>query len=105
MIHAALENPRLTESAVIKALMRRDAPAAVVAAVCGDSRWSARREIRIALLHNENTPPARALEFARSLPAELVREVLHDSRLAEAEKERLLNDVEEWDETPGGKGR
>src|SRR6266852_9157695 len=39
VIDAALENSRLTESAIIKALMR-DAPTALVAAVCQDSKWS-----------------------------------------------------------------
>jgi hypothetical protein len=55
VIHAALENSRLTESAVIKVLMRRDAPEAFVRAVCHHSKWSPRREIRVALLHNGKT--------------------------------------------------
>jgi hypothetical protein len=95
VIHAALANSRLTESAVIKALMRRDALAALVAGVCQDSRWSVRQEIRIALLRSGATPLDRALEFARSLPAALVREILHDSRLPAASKERLLDGLEE----------
>ncbi len=93
VIHAALENSRLTEAAVIKALMRPDAPGALVTAVCHHSKWSPRREIRIALLRNEKTPLARTLEFARSLPATLVREILHSSRLPAATKACVLDDV------------
>jgi hypothetical protein len=93
VIHAALENSRLTESAVIRALMRHDAPAAFISAVCHHSKWSPRREIRIALLRNEKTPLARAVEFARSLPAALVREILQGSRLPSATKSSLLKDV------------
>ena len=95
VIHAALENSRLTESAVIKALMRRDSPAAFVSAVCHHSRWSPRREIRIALLRNEKTPLSRALEFSRSLPPALVREILQGSHLPAATKNGLLKDVAE----------
>jgi hypothetical protein len=93
VVRAALENSRMTEAAVIGALMRHDASAALVVAVCDDSRWSVRREIRIALLGNKATPLDRALEFSRSLPAVLVREILQDSRLPTAAKERLLNDA------------
>ena len=95
VIHAALENSRLTESAVIKALMRRDAPAAFVSAVCHHAKWSPRREIRIALLRNEKTPLSRALEFSRSLPPAMVREILHGSHLPTATKKGLLKDVAE----------
>jgi hypothetical protein len=101
VIRVALQNSRLTESEVIEALMRRDSPAALVAAVCHDTKWSPRREVRVALLRNEQTPLARALEFARSLPAALVREILQDSRLPAATKSCLLNDVEGQGNDPG----
>jgi hypothetical protein len=93
VIRAALENSRLTESAVIKALMHRNAPAAFVRAVCHHGKWSPRREVRIALLRNEKTPLSRALEFSRSLPPALVREILHGSHMPEATKKGLLKDV------------
>jgi hypothetical protein len=95
VFHAALENSRLTEAYVIKALMRREAPAVFVEAVCHHAKWSSRREIRVALLRNEKTPLASALEFARSLPAGPVREILHSSRLPENVKSHLLKDVVE----------
>ena len=94
MIHTALDNPRLTEAAVFKALMKAEAPAGLVLAVCNHAKWSLRREVRIALLRNENTPLARALELARSLPAALVREVLRASRLPENIKAHLLEEMD-----------
>jgi len=67
IIHAALENPRLTEVEIIRALMRADASALLVKSACAHSKWSLRRDIRIALLRNSHTPLARVLEFAQSL--------------------------------------
>jgi hypothetical protein len=95
VIHAALENLRLTESSVVDALTRRDAPAAFVEAVCHHSKWSLRREIRIALLRNDKTPLARALEFARSLPAAQVREILQGSHLPLRTRSYLLKGLEQ----------
>ena len=95
VIHAALENSRLTEATVVKALSRRNAPPSLIAAVCRDPKWSPRREVRIALLRNENMPLPRALELARSLPPKVVREILQDSLLPAAVKGRLLNDITE----------
>lgn len=82
VVRTALENARLTEAAVVKALMRTASSAVFVEAVCRHAKWSLRREVRIALLRNEKTPLARALEYARSLSPALVRDILHNSRLS-----------------------
>jgi len=91
---AALENSRLTEAAVVKALQRPHATVAFVEAVCHHPKWSLRHEIRLALLRNPHTPLSRAQEFARRLPPALLRDVLHSSRLPEKTKAYLRKDLE-----------
>jgi len=91
---AALENSRLTEAAIVKALQRPNATAAFVEAVCHHAKWSLRHEIRLGLLRNLHTPLASALEFARRLPPPLLRDVLHTSRLPEKIKAYLRKDLE-----------
>jgi len=93
VMHAALENARLTEALVIRALMSPPASAAFVRAVCDHSKWSLRHEIRVALLRNEKTPLWRAVEFARTLPAALVREILQSSRLPANIKSRVMKEL------------
>lgn len=95
VISTALENSRLTEAAVIQALMRDNVSAKFVELVCHHPRWSVQREVRIALLRNEKTPLARALEFARSLPVTSVPEILRASRLPTHIKAHLLQDAKE----------
>lgn len=95
IVQAALENSRLTEASIIRALMRADASAALVEAVCHHAQWSLRREVRVALLRNENTPLARAAEFGRSLPVEFVQDILQASRLPENVRAYLLKDCEQ----------
>jgi len=90
----ALENPRLTEVSVVKALQKTTATPAFVEAVCRHAKWSVRGEIRIALLRNAHTPLARALEFARRLPPAQLRDILHASRLPEKIKGCLRKECE-----------
>jgi len=90
----ALENPRLSEAAIVKALLRPAATPAFVKAVCHHAKWSVRPEIRVALLRNEYTPLARALEFARRLPPAQLRDILHASRLPEKIKSYLRKGLE-----------
>jgi hypothetical protein len=90
----ALENPRLAEAGLVKALLRANALPAFVKAVCHHMKWSVRPEIRMALLRNEYTPLARALEFAKRIPAAKLRDVLHSSRLPEKIKTYLRKDLQ-----------
>jgi hypothetical protein len=85
----SLENPRLTEAAIVKALQRTTATPAFVQAVCRHGKWSVRPEIRVALLRSAHTPLAPAIEFARRIPAHQLRDILHASRLPGKTKEYL----------------
>lgn len=91
VIQAALENPRLTEALIIKALMRASCTAVLVHAVGEHAKWSLRYEIRVALLRNPKTPARLADEFARGIPPARLKEILHHSGLAETTKSRLLH--------------
>jgi hypothetical protein len=89
----AMESPRLTEAAVVKALQKPDTAPTFVAAVCHHPKWSVRPEVRFALLRHPHTPLARAIEFARHLPPAQLRDVLHASRLPEPTKAYLREDL------------
>lgn len=93
LMQAALQNSRLTEALVVKAVVRHDAPAPFIEALCHHQKWSVRREVRIALLRSDKTPLAFALQFARALPAALVREILHTSRLPASTKTYIAKEL------------
>jgi len=89
----ALENPRLTEAAIVKALQKSGATRMFVEAVSHDAKWSTRLEIRVALLRNAHTPAAKAIEFARRIPPRQLQDILHASKLPESVKEALRKAV------------
>ncbi len=90
---AALENPRVTELSVVRALQKTGASPAFVVAVSRHSKWSLRLEVQIALLRNAHTPLARAIEFARRIPPAQLRDILHASRLPEKIKAYLRKEI------------
>jgi hypothetical protein len=90
----ALENPRVTEAAVVGALHGSKATPAFVQAICRHKRWSLHPEIRIALLRSPHTPPSRALEFFRPLRPAQLRDILFNSRLPEKTKIYLQKEIE-----------
>lgn len=89
----ALENPRLTEAGVVKALQKTGASRVFVETVSHSAKWSTRLEVRIALLRNQHTPVAKAVEFAHRIPRPQLREILQASRLPESIKALILREV------------
>src|SRR3954468_426451 len=63
-VAAALDNPYLTEAWVIKAVVRKDASEILAHHVSRHQKWSVRKDVRAALLRNEFTPLANAIEFS-----------------------------------------
>lgn len=91
----ALENPRLTEAGVVRALQKTGASRALVEAVCHHAKWSVRTEVRIALLRSAYTPMTKAIEFARRISPQQLRDILHASKLPESVKRVLRKEVGE----------
>ncbi len=92
VMQIALDNGRLTEVFVVQAVLRPDAKAQLVQAAAHHPKWSYRREVRIALLRTEYLSLARTLEFSHGLPAPLLRDILHSSRLPARIKEQVLRE-------------
>jgi len=90
----ALENPRLTEPNIVRALLDDGAPAHLVLAACRHQKWRLRREVRRALLRSAHTPLAHAITIAQSLHAAEVRESLEQSRLPQNVRAYLLQQLE-----------
>jgi hypothetical protein len=90
----ALENPRLTEAVLVRALQRTSGSPAFVEAVSHHAKWSVRTEVQIALLRNAHTPIAAAIKFARRVSPRQLRDILHTSRLPEKIKAFLRKEAE-----------
>jgi hypothetical protein len=101
VIEAAVNNPFLTEVLVVKAVMSEKAAGALVELVCRDSKWSLRREVRIALLRNPFTAVNEAAQLARSLPTGVLHELLRDARLPEAARECLQRELQVREQDEG----
>ena len=91
----ALENPRLTEASVVRALTKAAVSRILVEAVCHHAKWSARIEVRFALLRSSYTPLTKAVEFARRIPPRQLQDILHASKLPENVKREVRKAVRE----------
>jgi hypothetical protein len=76
IISPALDNKQLTEPLLVQALMKPRAPDRLFVLVSDHPTWQQRREIQIALLRSQKTPPERAQEFAKNFSAEFLREIV-----------------------------
>jgi hypothetical protein len=83
IIAAALDNSRLTEAFLVKALAHPQPSQALVRQVCDHAKWSARRDIRMALLRNLHTPLSAAIAFTDGFSADYLADILSKSALPE----------------------
>jgi hypothetical protein len=93
VIDAALENPRLTEMWVVRALEKANAPPGLVGSICRHPKWSLRNDVQVALIRNPHTPAARALAYAHRLPTSVLRDLLASAELAVELKLKLVEEV------------
>ena len=98
IMRAALENSRLTETLVVKAVLKAAANVTLVQAVSRHTKWSLRSDVQIALLQTPHLSLARALAFARAIPPAKLRDILKTSRLPEKIKNHLARESEKASE-------
>jgi hypothetical protein len=92
IMRVAIENARLTEAQVVRAILASEAGAAMVHAVSQHEKWSLRRDVQLALLRTEHLSLARALTFSREMSDAQLDEILKTSRLPEKIKNQLLRE-------------
>ena len=92
IMRTALENPRLTEASVVKAVLKQDAGVELIQAAAQHEKWSCRHDVQIALLRSEHLSLGRALAFSRGIAPHQLREVLQSSRLPSKIKAELLRE-------------
>jgi hypothetical protein len=94
IMSAALENSRLTETLIVKTVLKPAADTALVQAVSRHTKWSLRSDVQVALLQTPHLSLARALTFACAIPPAKLRDILKTSRLPEKIKNHLVRENE-----------
>lgn len=83
LIHAALNNPFLSEAHLGKVLSLENLPNIVVEAIAQHAKWSSRYYLRLALVRNPLTPLVRVLAFLPDLAVNDLRDICLDHRMPE----------------------
>ena len=88
VLQALLDNPRLTEGALLQLVSRDSARPELLALVARDRRWGVRYRVRVPICRNPNTPVATALAQLAALRKLDLEKVAEDPRLASAVRRR-----------------
>jgi hypothetical protein len=86
VIEAALQNPRMTESSIVKALAKPQIRVVLLNMLVDHPKWSLRREIQIGILRRPEATDAQALKVAARLPKRVLQELITQFRLPAARK-------------------
>lgn len=94
ILQAALNNPQMTEMHLVKALKAETGTELLAPAVSRHQKWLYRNDVKAALLANKNTPLGRAVQIANELPLNVLKDVLHNARLAPNIKAHVMGVLE-----------
>jgi hypothetical protein len=101
VVEATLDNPRVTEEVVTKAVLSPKSSTSLLELVCHHSKWALRPEIREALLRSGRLPLPQVLEIAKLLPVHTLRALVHDSHLKENIRGALQKELQQRAESLG----
>jgi hypothetical protein len=93
LLATALDNPRLTEAQILKALAKEKTPAAVPQAIAHHRKWSEMYNVRMALVRHPLAPLASVLAYLPELTVSDLRELLSPGILPEALRKYLQVEV------------
>ncbi|MFQ5817881.1 MAG: hypothetical protein ACE5H2_07995, partial [Terriglobia bacterium] len=81
VIRAALDNPFMTEAALLGVLRHDELPVAVVEQLAQHPKWSLRYDLRLQLVRHPRTPLRLALEFLPGLKPDDLLAIASDHRM------------------------
>jgi hypothetical protein len=93
VVKAALANPNLTESQILRVLAREKLPPIVAQSISQDPKWSHVYNVRIALLRQPSTTLATILAFLPELTVSDLRELAAPGILPENLRHYLLAEI------------
>jgi len=93
LLSVALDNPRLTEAQILKALAREKIPVAVPFAIAHHRKWSVSYNVRLALVRHPLAPLASVLGYLPELTVSDLRELASPGILPEVLRKYLQAEV------------
>jgi hypothetical protein len=94
VISIALDNSKLTEAQILKALSRDKLPVAVIPAIIQHRKWSIRYSVRLALVRHPLSPLATILGYLPELTVSDLRELAAPGIVTENLRRYLLAEVQ-----------
>lgn len=94
VVGPALDNPLLTEAAVLGVLRRDDLEPAVVEQMARHPKWSRRYDVRLQLVRHPLTPLGLVLGFLPELKAADLKLIVRDQRMPETLRNYVRAEVE-----------
>ncbi|HVO57850.1 MAG TPA: hypothetical protein VMT51_09170 [Dongiaceae bacterium] len=94
VVQAALANPALTESQVLRVLAKEKLPPAVAQAIAGNAKWSHVYNVRLALIRNPSVTLTTILGFLPELTVSDLRELVAPGILPENLRHYLQAEIQ-----------